>query len=216
VDSQWLQKLSDKSITKETLYKAVEADFGLLPELINGTRSPTASVRYGCGSVLLNLSAHYPEQLYGQMYAFVDLLNSKYRILKWTALGIIANLCRVDSERKFDLIFEKYFGLLNDEYMVTVANVVGNSRKIALAKPLLIPRITTELLKVDKLALTPHLTEECKRVIAESAVESFNEFFDKIPLIEQKRVVSFVRQQVNSPRKSLRKKANDFIKRWSN
>ncbi len=212
MDSQWLQKLADKSVTKETLYKVVEADFTLLPELINGTHSSKASVRYGCSSVLLNLSEHYPEQLYGQMTAFIDLLDSRYRILKWVALGIIANLCRVDNEKKFECVFEKYFGLLNDEYLVTVANVVGNSSKIALAKPGLIPRITSELLRVEDLALTPHLTEECKRVVAEHAIESFKVFFDKMSTRDQAMVLSFVQRHLDSPRTSLKKKAELFVK----
>jgi hypothetical protein len=80
------------------------------------------------------------------MTSFIDLLDSKYRILTWNALAIIANLTKVDVDKKFDAVFTKYCRLMNDEYMVTVANVVGNSSKIALAKPYLVPKITDELL----------------------------------------------------------------------
>lgn len=110
------------------------------------------------------------------------------------------------------LFFDKYYSFLNDEYMVTVANVVGHSGKIALAKPNLIPKITNELLKVENISTTPHLTEECKRVIAEKAIKSFNLFFDQIQ--QKEKVISFVKKYLNSPRKTLRTEAGNFLKNW--
>ena len=57
MESKLLQKLADKLITKETLCKEVAANFDLLPEVFRGVSSPKASVRYGCGSLLADLSA---------------------------------------------------------------------------------------------------------------------------------------------------------------
>ena len=200
VESDLLQKLADKSITKEELFKAVESDFKLVPLVVGGVSSSKATIRYGCAKVLVDLSVEHPERLYSCMDFFILLLDSKYRILVWNALAAIANLCAVDVDKKFDAIFGKYYGFLNDEYMVTVANVVGNSAKIALAKPYLIPRITAELLRVDKISTSAHLTEECKRVIAEQAVKSFKQFFDKIGAEEKVRVLSFVKKHTGSSR----------------
>ena len=214
MESELLQKLADKSITKETLCKEVAANFDLLPEVLSGVSSPKAAVRYGCGSVLVDLSAYYPEKLYPHMDAFVALLDSKYRILTWNAMAVIANLCRVDVDKKFDAVFDKYYGFLNDEYLVTVANVVGNSGKIASAKPYLIPKITNELLKVESISTTPLLTEECKRVIAEHAIKSFDRFFDKMGSEEKAKVFSFVKRHLKSPRKKLKMEAGAFLKRW--
>ena len=206
-----LQKLENKSMTKEGLLRRVKQDFNLLPEVLSGVSSSKARVRYGCAKVLMDLSEEYPEKLYPHMDSFIDLLDSKYRILTWNAMAIIANLARVDRDKKFDAIIDKYYSFLNDEYMVTVANVVGNSGKIALAKPYLISKITNELLKVENISTTPQLTEECKRVIAENAIKSFNLFFERID--DKKKVLSFVKRQVNSPRKTLNMRAEDFLKR---
>jgi hypothetical protein len=214
VEDELLVKVADKSLTKEELCRKVKQNFGLLPVLLKGTGSPKAAVRYGCAKVLMDLSAEYPEKLYPYWDAFTELLDSKYRILTWNAMAIIANLARVDEEQKFDAVFEKYYGFLNNEYMVTVANVVGNSGKIALAKPQLINRITAKLLKVENVAVTPHLTEECKRVIAEKAVETFDLFFDRMEEKEKKKVLSFVERQLESSRTTLRTKAADFLKKW--
>jgi hypothetical protein len=45
-------------------------------------------------------------------------------------LNIIVNLTNIDEEKKFDKIFDKYFGFIDDEYMVTVVNIIGNAGKI--------------------------------------------------------------------------------------
>jgi len=212
--NELLVKLADKTLTKDGLRHRVEQDFGLVPMLIEGTSSPKAVVRYGCASVLMDLSVEYPERLYPYIEELMGLLDSQYRILTWNALAMVANLAKVDEEKKFDGVLDKYYGFLSNEYMVTVANTVSNSGKIALAKPYLIPRITAELLKVENLSVTPHLTEECKRVIAESAIKTFDLFFDKLDEKEKKKVLGFVERQQNSSRRTLSSKATVFLNKW--
>jgi hypothetical protein len=210
-----LRKLAEKAITKEQLLKAVERDFGLVPLVVGGVSWSKAAIRYGCAKVLVDLSAKHPQKMYPQMDFFVSLLDSKHRILVWNAFASIANLCAVDVDKKFDAIFDKYYDFLDDEYMVTVANVVGNSGKIALAKPYLVPRITAELLRVDKISTSAHLTGECRKVIAEQTIKTFNRFFDKMGAEEKAKVLSFVKKLEKSPRASLRKEADLFLKSWS-
>lgn len=212
MENELLQKLVEKSMTKEELLQKVRLDFNLLPTVLNGISSSKAAIRYGCAKVIMDLSGEQPEKLYPYMDFFIDLLDSEYRILIWNAMAIIANLTKVDKERKFDAVFGKYYRFINDEYMVTVANVVGHSRRIALAKPHLIEKITNELLKVENIPTTPHLTEECKRVIAEKAIKSFNMFFDKIR--QKEKVTSFVKSHRNSPRETLRRAAQNFLDKW--
>jgi hypothetical protein len=212
MENELLKKLAAKTLAKDELRRKVEHDFSLLPTLLTGLSSPKAAIRYGCAKILMDLSAEYPEKLYSYMDTFVALLDSKYRILTWNAMAIIANLAKVDKEQKFDAAFDRYYGFLNDEYMVTVANVVGNSGKIALAKPYLVPRITEKLLTVEHLAVTPHLTEECKRVIAEKAIGAFDLFFDKVT--QKGKVFAFVEKQLNSSRLPLRIQAESFLKKW--
>jgi len=212
MQNKLLEKLADKSLTTEDLLQKVKQDPSLLAKVIDGVSSSRAATRYGCAKVLVVLSEKVPEMLYPHMGYFVDLLGSKHRILIWNATAIIANLTRVDRDKKFDAVIDKYYGLLDDEYMVTVANVVGHSGKIALAKPYLVPRITEELLRVESISVTPHLTEECRRVIAEKAIKSLSLFFDRID--DKEEVVSFVKRQLGSSRKSLRSEAKNFLKKW--
>jgi hypothetical protein len=212
MENELLKKLAAKTLTKDELRRKVEHDFSLLPTLLTGLSSPKAAIRYGCAKILMDLSAEYPEKLYPYMDDFVGLLGSKYRILTWNAMAIIADLAKVDKEQKFDAVFDRYYGFLKDEYMVTVANIVGNSGKIALAKPHLIPKITEKLLTVENLSVTPHLTDECKRVIAEAAIGAFDLFFDKVK--QKEKVFAFVERQLNSSRKHLSVQAESFLKKW--
>ena len=212
MESKLLQKLADKTMTKEELFQKVKHDFDLIPEVIKGVSSTKAAIRYGCAKVLMDLSEKHPEKLYPYMDFFTTLLDSKYRILTWNAMAIIANLARVDKDKKFDAIFDKYYSFMNDSYMVTVANVVGHSSKIAVAKPYLIQKITNELLKVENLATTPHLTQECKRVIAEKTIESFDKFFDQVKTKDK--VISFAKKNLHSPRETLRRVVENFIAKW--
>jgi len=210
--SELTQALMDKRMTKEELLNRVKQNSSLIPLLLKGVNHPKPAVRYGCAKVLMDLSDENPEKMYPHFDFFVNLLDSKYRILTWNALAIIANLTQVDADDKFDPIFDRYYSFLDDDYMVTVANVVGNSGKIAHAKPYLIPKITDELLKVQDLSTTPHLTEECRRVIAQQAIKTLDLFFDRIDQKEQ--VISFVKLHLDSPRKKLRTAAEKFLEKW--
>jgi hypothetical protein len=212
--SQLLRQIADKTLKKDELYKKVENDFSLVPVLIDGISSPRPTVKYNCGKVLMDLSAKYPQNLYPYMDEFIKLLESKYRILTWNAIFIIANLAKVDNKQKITSIFDRYFRLLENDYMITVANVVINSGKIVLAQPFLIDRVTRELLSVEDIGITPHLTEECKRVIIEKTIQTFSLFFGKLEKELKVEIYDFVKRQLNSPRDTLRKKAELFLDKW--
>ena len=212
--NQLLNQIADKTLKKDELYKKVEHDFSLVPVLIDGISSPRPTVKYSCGKVLMDLSAKYPQSLYPYMDEFIKLLESKYRILTWNAIFIIANLAKVDNKQKIASIFDRYFGLLENDYMITVANVVINSGKIALAQPFLIAKVTRELLSVEDIGITPHLTEECKRVIIEKTIQTFSLFFDKLEEELKVEIYDFVKRQLNSPRETLRKEAELFLDKW--
>ncbi|MCW3994665.1 MAG: hypothetical protein NWE98_00765 [Candidatus Bathyarchaeota archaeon] len=210
--TNFLQMLNDREISKLELLKKVESDFNLVHTLLEGTASSKATIRYGCGSVLMDLSARHPEKLYPYMDRFIELLGSKHRILTWNAMAIIANLTKVDADGKFDAIFDSYYSFLDNEYMVTVVNVVANSAKIVANKPYLSDKIAAQLLKVQNLKTTPHLTEECKLVIAEHTIKTFDTL---IKYTQNKEVLlEFAQKHSEAQRDSLRKEAQVFLEKW--
>ena len=209
-----LNQIADKTLTTDVLFRKVEKDFTLVPILLEGITSTKATVRYTCARVLVDLSGIYPENLYNYINQFIELLKSDYRIIKWNAMAIIANLASVDKNKVLDDNFDKYFGLLHDGYMVTVANLATYSSKIGLAKPYLANAIAHELLKVENITLTPNLTEECKRVIAEQTINSFDLMFSLFDEKTKAEVLSFVNNHLESPRDSLKRRAKTFALRW--
>jgi hypothetical protein len=52
----------------------------------------------------------------------------------------------------------------------------------------------------------------CKKVIAKRAIKSFDLFFDKIE--HNEKVISLVKNHLNSPRKTLRKVTEHFLDKW--
>jgi hypothetical protein len=212
MQSTLIEGLANKSVTRKELLQKAENNPALISALIEGTSSPKASIRYGCGSVLMELSEKQPCKVYPYWNSFVGMLDNKHRILTWNSLAVIANLTKADNEGKFEQLFDRYYGFLGSEYMVTVANIVGNSARIAENKPSLANKILAELLKVDNLKTTPHLTEECKLVIAEKTIETFDAL---IGLVQNKQeIINFALKHKNSPRSSLQKQAQKFLKKW--
>jgi predicted acetyltransferase len=126
-------------------------------------------------------------------------------------MDVIANLTRVDTKKKFDDIFTKYYSFINADTMITVAHVVDNSGKIALAKPYLISRITDELLKLEKISTKPRLTHECKNILFGKAIIAFDQYFDQIE--KSKEVISFIKKQLKNTRATTKIKAEKFMKK---
>jgi len=213
LSEELLQRLKDKTLSKGELLEQLRRDSGLLQGVLMGLESQKPSVRYGCGKVLMDYSEEQPEKLYPYMDVFVGLLDSRHRILVWNGMAVMANLTRVDADGKFDRIFEKFYGFLGDEYMVTVASVVGHSAKIAQAKPYLVDEIVNRLLSVENVPTTPHLTEECRRVIIEKTIISLDAFFDRVTMKEA--VLTFVGRYTSSPRRTLRSEAETFVRKWT-
>ncbi len=96
--------------------------------------------------------------------------------------------------------------------MVTVANLVVNSAVVTENKPYLADRIVSEVLKVENIKITPHLTEECKLVIAEKAIGTFNTLINYVQ--NKQTLIEFVIKYQNSPRASLKKEAQKFLNKW--
>lgn len=208
--SNILDELGERAISADDLAQKARRDVHLLSEIFKGISSTNPRVKYGCAKILRTLSEEVPEKLYSKMDFFIELLDSDEKILTWNAMDILANLAKVDTEEKFDNIFRKYYGFLSDEVMITVAHVVDNSGKIARAKPNLTQRITDELLRIEKIPLKPHLTQECKNILMGKTIVAFGKYFDQIENKDD--VISFVKRQLHNRRNATKLKAKKFLR----
>jgi len=204
-----LEAVAKKKNKAEALAERVIRNPRSLPELLEGVSSDRADIKFKSAKILRIISEESSELLYPKWDFFVKLLDCENNIIKWNAMDVIANLTRVDSKNRFDKIFRKFYGMLYEGSLITAGHVVGNSWKIAKAKPSLSSRITSELLKVEKIPLP---TEECRNILKGHAILSFSEYFDQIK--EKGKIISFARRELKNTRNATRSKAEKFLKKF--
>jgi len=178
-----------------------------LPELLEELKSRDDTERYGSFEVLLNLSEKDPASLYPQWDLLAEMLDSKNAYWKLIAVRLIARLTPVDTEDRFEKIFDKYYDLLGDSVIVA-GHITANSGKIARAKPALQGRITDRLLNIDRTA------QKHKDLIKAGAIDSFGEYFAESD--DKEKILEFVKQQLTGESPKTRKIAREFLKKWEN
>ena len=203
-----LPDLSDKNMDVEKMAKKAVKDDGILSELLDNLKTKNETVRYNCSKVLNFISEKNPEVLYPKWDVFVELLMSDHTYWKLSVIPLLANLTRIDTEDKFDRIFDKYFSLLNDKSMIPAVWIAANSGKIARAKPDLQTRITNMLMTIDR----THHHPERRDLIKGSAIESFDEYFEEAR--NQKEILEFAKKQLGSKSPKTVKIAKEFVKKW--
>jgi hypothetical protein len=192
----------------DSIVRKAAKDKRLLSEVIAGVNSNKPPIKYKSGKILMILSEKHPEILYPKWDRFVTLLDSENTFMKSIGIRILSNLTRVDVKNKFDKNFDRFYGLLDDESMITAASVVDNSGVIARSKPKLQDKITNKLLGIDK---TSHGTE-CKNIIKGKAILSFGEYFEEAR--NKKKIIEFMEKELKNSRSATRKKAERFLKKW--
>jgi hypothetical protein len=199
--------IEDENVKPEAVSEMALKDEKVLQELLNGVLSKKDAVRYSSFKALNLLSEKHPERLYGKWDLFADLLTSDNTHQKYIAIYILANLAKVDSESKFEKIFDVYYGLLRDKSVIPPAHVAVNSGKIALAKPKLRAEITNRLLEIDK------VVQRHRDLVKASAIEAFNVYFEESE--DQERIIDFAKAQLQCESPKTRKIAKTFLNKWS-
>ncbi|MBN1975440.1 MAG: hypothetical protein JW787_17520 [Sedimentisphaerales bacterium] len=184
-----------------------------IKQLIEGVSVPKGSIRFGYEKVLRLISERRPDLIYPYFDVFKKLSVCDNSFLKWGAILTIANLAVADSDKKFDAMFEEFYAPVTGPVMVTAANIIGGSAKIVSAKPYMMGRIIKEILKVEKANFELHgePSPECRNVAIGHAIETFDQFFDKIE--DKEVIIKFVKRQLNNTRKQVVKKAEKFLKK---
>lgn len=207
-ESDLIQKIGDKENNKELIAIEVAQDPGLISQVIEGLNAGKAATKYGCAKVLRIISVKRPDVLYPHIELFTEFLDSNNNVIKWEGIHLIGNLAVVDTEKKIDEILDKYLEPISGPVMITAANTIRGSAKIACAKTYLADKITTGILKVEH---AEYKTYECRNIALGHAIDSFDMIFDRIEC--NKPVLEMIRKQLNNDRNSTRKKAEKFLKK---
>ena len=203
-----LQQIARKNSDKDKIAEKVIEDTNYLPELISGLQASEAKIKYGSNKVLIIISEKNPAVLYPKLDFFISQLDNENNFLKWGAIEIIANLCRVDSGHHFENIFAKFISPIHGHHMITAANTIKAANKIAGIKHNLAEKIAQEILNVEN---ADYETTECNNIVIGQAITTLNNLFPQLK--SKKPVFEFVQRQVKNKRPATRKKAETFIRK---
>lgn len=214
-NSLLIERIKQKGIEIEELVNEVVYKPELVPVLIDIIETEKSSIKFTCEKILRLASERNPEAIYPYFRFYANLLDSDNTFLKCGAILTIANLVSVDTQNKFEKIFEKYYSIISDTSMICAANVIGCSVKIAFSKPKLVGRIVKEILKVEKAKYKSKgvLSRECRNVACGQAIKSFEELYNKIE--NKKPVVDFIMRQLKSTREPVKKNAKKFLLKYN-
>ena len=179
----------------------------LIPVLLNMVCSDITRVKFRSLKVLKIISGKNPEMVYPHVDFFIKLLDNDNKVILWNTMDILANLSTVDSQERINRIFEKFYGFLSDESMVTAGHVVDNSWKIAKAKPEYLNEVTGKLLGLE----TMQRDRECKNILLGKAILSFDKYFDEIK--DKEEVIAMVKRQSNNSKNATKVKAERFLRK---
>ncbi|MFC2084242.1 hypothetical protein ACFLS9_04220 [Bacteroidota bacterium] len=208
-ESELYKQLLKKDLDLKRIKNKITKEPELIPLLFTGFKSNKAILKYRCLKLVRLISEESPDLIYPYIKKLIGLLDSENNIMKWGAIIIISNLAAVDKDNVIEKNFNKYFNPIKGPVMITAANVISSSSKIALAKPGLTDKISNEILKVE---YAEYQTDECKNIAYGHAIKSFYVFFDKIK--NKKPVVLFVKNQLNNSRDATKNKAEKFLNKY--
>src|SRR4030042_4984861 len=189
------------------VYELAISDRNFLKEVMDGLLSANETYRYNCYKVLLAMSDEVPLKLYSEWEFFHELLRSENAYYQMTGVNILANLAVVDSEDKFDEMFDEYFNLLDGRSLITARYVAGGAGTIAQVKPALQEAITKRLLATEK---THHKNNE---LIVYDTIESLDAYFSEIK--NQEKIIAFVKRHLKSGSPKTAKRAREFLAKHS-
>ncbi len=156
---------------------------------------------------LLPITETNPEEIYEYWELFVKIFHKEEVSNKYVAIPIIANLTSVDTEKKFDKIFDDFYEFLNHESPVVSPHIAGNSGKIIKNKPYLQKAILEKLLTTDEKSSCRH-KELLKSYVIDALAECLNVIEDK------EKILDFVAKQVTSESPKTKKRAKEFLSKY--
>jgi len=211
----FLDQLGEKGADIDAIAAQIIKNKRQIPGLVEALQIEKSSRKYAYEKALRRMSEMKPELLYPHFDAFVRMLDNNNSFLKWGAIMTVANLTAVDTKKRFEKIFMKYYAPIRGPVMVTAANVIGSSEKIVRAKPVLADAVTKEILKVEKAGYLNkgEPSPECRNVAIGHAIDAFDQFYDRIG--PKSKVLNFVKRQLTNSRKQVAVKAERFIKKHS-
>ena len=202
-----ISDLIDKQIDVKSAAQTAMKDNIVISELLQGIQSSNDPIRYNSFKVILLISKEHPEILYQHWTLFEKMLSGDNGYFKDIAIRAIANLTKVDTENRFEKLFDNYFAELSSDKTITVAHVAGDAGKIASAKPELQSIITNKLVNIAVIYKGKQID-----LIKGYAIEAFSQYFDQAAVKDKDHILEFVKKEQNNRSPRTKKVAAEFLK----
>ena len=181
----------------------------LLPQVLKGIESDNKRIKNAAAKTAKLLSEQKPEVLYADIDFFIHRLLTDDTILKWIAMDVVGNLATVDEKNKINKrVIDKLITLLSDESMITAGHSIDNLGKIAGSKPRFRQPITDSLIKSTRVKRD----HECSNILAGKMIMAFSQYAESVK--DKKKILAFVKRQLNSSRNATRSKASIFLRKY--
>jgi hypothetical protein len=197
MNDEQLKQQAQQAITDTTLQTI----------LLQNLQSKNDDLRTTSFKTLLFVSEQQPQVLYHYWEYFTTLLHSTNNYHKLIAIHLIANLIPVDTKHKFDVLFDDYFRIFNDNRTMTSGHLATVAGIIAKTQPQYQKQITKILLNINQ-----YYTGNQLELIKAYIITAFNDYFDQTQ--DKEKIITFVRNQLHSTSPKTRKKAEEFLQKW--
>ena len=210
LNNELLTRLKDKSeiaqiIESSNDYKSV------VPQLIEIILTCQNSSKFSAEKTLRKISEVHPEAVYDYFDSVIKMIDNDNHFIKWGGILILSNMFNVDTEHKFESVYEHYFDLINTGSMITACNVIKNAWRYVLQHNECESDLTQRLLNTanQQYFAKNELSLECKNIVMGNVIECFEHYFGIST--QKEAMLNFARTQINNSRKSVAKRAMLFL-----
>jgi hypothetical protein len=202
-----------KPLDKGTLLESALNSDESLAHLICQASTDRSSARYTFTKVIRLVSEKSPALVYPYFDIIAGWLDEQNSFVKWDAILTLSNLAEVDTGDRLEQIKARYFALLEEKSLVTAGNVIGAAWKIVAARPDWEPELTGRFLDMKNAIFLHHgqVSPECTRVVCGHVLDYLDRIYDRSS--QKKAIQDFASEQAASPRQSLAKKAQAFLRK---
>jgi hypothetical protein len=198
--------LNNKDLDVKLLAFEAASNEDLFRVLIKKIQSKDNTIRSNAFNTLMILCEDNGELLYPDWNHLYEMLKSSNNYHQYIAIYLLASLTSVDSENRFENIFEDYYNIIEGDKTMIASHVILNSSKIAANKPELKSEIIDKLLSTDK----SHKGKQ-KELLKAYAIETLRKI--KPDKKDRIRIENFVKSQLGSSSPKTRNVAQCYIER---
>jgi hypothetical protein len=190
----------------EALAGVVAGNDEAIKLVIDGLTFVVDTYRYNCNRLIVAVAASYPKLVYPYWQSLAGLLESSNTYHRCSAINVLPHLIPADGGGKFYQMFDRYFGLLDDESVIPPCYIARSCPTIASHLPEALQRIVDKLLTID----ATHHESGRKDLIKADIILALEQLYDRVD--NKSEVLRFVKNQLGCSSPKTRKAAEAFLK----